>query len=135
MAENRLTANILLRYDTYSNWMNSNTILMTGEAAVAIFPRMNTIARTNITPDNTPPAVGIKIGDGTHYFSELPWVQAVAADVYNWAKSSTKPSYEASEILGLANYIEQYSSSSSGISASAYRIYYNESTQKYVLQY
>ena len=135
MAENVLAAHLLLRYDTYSNWMNSNTILMTGEAAVAIFPRMTTIARTDITPENTPPAVGVKIGDGIHYFSELPWLQAVAADVYNWAKSSTKPSYEASEILGLANYIEQYSSSSSGISASAYRIYYNESTQKYILQY
>ena len=135
MAENVLAVHLLLRYDTYSNWMNSNTILMTGEAAVAIFPRMTTIARTDITPENTPPAVGVKIGDGVHYFSELPWLQAVAADVYNWAKSSTKPSYEASEILGLANYIEQYSSSSSGISASAYRIYYNESTQKYILQY
>ena len=74
MAENVLAAHLLLRYDTYSNWMNSNTILMTGEAAVAIFPRMTTIARTDITPENTPPAVGVKIGDGIHYFSELPWL-------------------------------------------------------------
>ena len=37
-------------------------------------------------PEHTPPAIGIKIGDGEHYFHELPWVQAVAADVFNWAK-------------------------------------------------
>lgn len=136
MAENVLETRILLRYGTYSQWMNSDVILMKGEAAIAAFPDDRVIdGLSNITPENTPPAIGIKIGDGIHYFYELPWLQAVAADVYNWAKSSTKPSYEASEILGLANYIEQYSSSSSGISASAYRIYYNESTQKYILQY
>ena len=136
MAENRLAAHLLLRYDTYSNWMNSSTILMSGEAAVAIFPLNNTITRTDNTPANTPPAVGIKIGDGVHYFDELPWVQAVAADVYNWAKQSTKPSYSASEIVGLSNYIEQYTSGgSAGISASDYRIAYNEETKQYILQY
>ena len=136
MAENRLAAHLLLRYDTYSNWMNSSTILMSGEAAVAIFPLNNTITRTDNTPANTPPAVGIKIGDGVHYFDELPWVQAVAADVYNWAKQSTKPSYSASEIVGLSNYIEQYTSGgSTGISASDYRIAYNEETKQYILQY
>lgn len=136
MAENRLTANILLRYDTYANWMNSTTVLMPGEAAVAVFPSNNVISRTDSVPANTPPAVGIKIGDGKHYFDELPWLQAVAADVYNWAKSSTKPSYSASEIIGLANYIEQYvNSGGSGISASAYRLAYNEATKQYTLQY
>ena len=74
MAENTLAARILLRYDTYSNWMNSTTILKQGEAAVAVFPLNNTLNRTDNIPSNTPPAVGIKIGDGVRYFDELPWI-------------------------------------------------------------
>jgi len=78
--------------------MNSNVILKLGEAAVCAFPNNRSIVASNITPENTPPAIGIKIGDGVHYFYELPWVQAVAADVFNWAKTATKPTYTASEI-------------------------------------
>lgn len=107
MAENILETRILLRYGTYSQWMNSDVILKQGEAAIATFPRDRVIeSLSNSQPDNTPPAIGIKIGDGTHYFRELPWVQAIAADVYNWAKSVYKPSYTAQEIQGLQAYIE-----------------------------
>jgi len=49
-------------------------------------------------PENTPPAIGIKIGDGKRYFYQLPWVQAVAADVFRWAKAANKPTYTAQEI-------------------------------------
>ena len=66
MAENVLSTRILLRYDTYFHWMNSGAILKPGEAAIAAFPDEN---------ENRPPkAVGIKIGDGLHYFYELPWI-------------------------------------------------------------
>ena len=37
MAENVLPTRLLLRYATYSQWMNSNVILKKGEAAIAIF--------------------------------------------------------------------------------------------------
>lgn len=107
MAEHVIQTRILLRYDTYSNWMNSNTILKLGEAAIAAFPSSRTIAVSNIQPENTPPAIGIKIGDGVHYFHELPWVQGVAADVFNWAKQATKPTYTASEIQGLKAFIDE----------------------------
>ena len=92
MAENVLETRIQLRYGTYSEWMNSNVILKKGEAAVAIFPQ-----------EGQP--VGIKIGDGFHLFYELPWLQGLAADVYSWAKLSTKPTYTATEISGLDAYI------------------------------
>ena len=52
-----------------------------------------------------PPVVGLKVGDGNHTFTQLPWVQAVAGDVYAWAKAATKPTYNASEIEDLADYI------------------------------
>jgi hypothetical protein len=78
--------------------MASNVILLSGEVAIAKMNYVRTLGYTNATPENTPPAIGLKVGDGVHYFSELPWVQGVAADVYNWAKSAVKPSYTASEI-------------------------------------
>ena len=127
MAEHILAANVLLRYDTYTNWMNSSVILKQGEAAVAIFPG----------EDVSSTKIGIKIGNGNSYFYELPWIQAVSADVYDWAKSSYKPDYYANEILGLSNYIEQYITESNpnpGSSSSSYRIIYNSNTKKYILQ-
>ena len=130
MADNTLTTRILLRYDTYNNWMNSDVILLPGEAAIAAFP----------DPDTTKPprAVGIKMGDGQHYFEELPWIQAIAADVYNWAKEIDKPAYQATEIIGLAEYIAAHSSGggggSSGAGSGIYRIIYDTASSKYLLQ-
>ena len=109
MADHILQTKIQLRYGTYAQWMNSQVILMPGEAAIATFPEARAVEHlSNTEPLNTPPAVGIKIGDGEHYFSELPWVQAVAADVYNWAKSMSKPTYTAQEIQGLESFIENH---------------------------
>jgi len=48
--------------------MNSDVILKQGEAAICAFPNNRSIAGSNITPENTPPAIGIKIGDGSSYF-------------------------------------------------------------------
>ncbi len=129
MAENVLETRIQLRYGTYSQWMNSNTILKQGEAAICAFP--------NDEDNNPPKAIGIKIGDGNHYFYELPWIQAIAADVYSWAKSSTKPSYDAEEITNLAAYIQQHGGGSGGGSgvSTSYRIIYDSTNKKYVLQY
>jgi hypothetical protein len=96
MADHVLETKILLRYGTYAEWMNSDIILEVGEAAICAFPNNRTIeSLSNNRPENTPPAIGIKIGDGQSYFYELPWVQAIAADVYTWAKSASKPTYTA----------------------------------------
>ena len=97
MAENVLPTRLLLRYATYSQWMNSNVILKKGEAAIAIFADAG--QETSLAP------IGMKVGDGQHYFYELPWIQGVAADVYNWAKQATKPTYTAEEIQNLDTYI------------------------------
>lgn len=114
MAEHTIETRILLRYDTLYNWMNSTVILKPGEAAIAAAPFDYTIEGTNDRPGNTPPAVGIKIGDGYHYFSELPWIQGIAGDVYAWAKAQTKPTYSASEIQGLTTLIQQYIDNAGG---------------------
>ena len=108
MAEHMIETRIMLRYDTLNNWMSSTVILKQGEAAIAASTFDYTIEGTNHRPAHTPPAVGIKIGDGYHYFSELPWVQGVAGDVYSWAKAQSKPTYTANEIQGLTALIQQY---------------------------
>ena len=137
MATNIINAHVQLRYDTYTRWMNSSIILLAGEVAIATMPNRYTIGLSDIQPDNTPPAIGIKVGDGTRYFRELPWVQAIAADVYDWAKSSTKPTYNATEIEDLETFIQQHGSGGSGTggsTSSAYRIVYDSANTKYILE-
>ena len=140
MSDKILPVSFQLRYDTYNNWMNSSNILMPGEIAIAAIYNNNIIAPSDMTPSSIAPEVGIKIGDGLHYFSELPWLQAIAGDVYNWAKTVNKPTYTATEITGLAEYIAAHSSSGgsggggTGVSSS-YRIIYDSSASKYILQY
>lgn len=140
MAENILETRILLRYGTYSQWMNSDIILKQGEAAICTFPRERVIDQlSNTMPENTPPAIGIKIGDGINYFYRLPWVQAIAADVYNWAKQETKPIYTAQEIQGLQSFVENLVGEDVEVNI-APRIYQltrgtNENIDKWYLQY
>lgn len=71
-----------------------------GEACVAVID-----SGTTGFDSSKPPIISIKVGDGTHTFAQLPWAQAVAGDVYAWAKAATKPTYTATEISGLADYI------------------------------
>lgn len=140
MAENVLETKIRLRYGTYSQWMNSDVILLLGEAAICAFPRNRVIDQlSNSMPEHTPPAIGIKIGDGEHYFHELPWVQAIAADVFNWAKQESKPTYTAQEIQGLQSFVENLVSGDVEVSI-APRIYQlvrgtGENIDKWYLRY
>ena len=136
MAEHTIETRILLRYDTLSNWLNSTVILKKGEAAIAAAPFSYTIEGTNDRPENTPPAIGIKIGDGYHYFYELPWIQGIAGDVYAWAKQQSKPTYNANEIQGLAAFVQQYAGGGQGgditVEARSYRL--AQINNKYYLQ-
>ena len=138
MAEHQIETRIRLRYDTYSHWMNSTVILLKGEAAICSFPTSHTLENmSNDYPLDTPPAIGIKIGDGLHKFYELPWVQGVAADVYSWAKQQTKPQYTASEIQGLENFVKQFLSGDDvAVEAKMYQIVQGtgDNSNKYYLQ-
>lgn len=95
----QLNVRITQKIDTYENWMKDTSLLLEkGEIAIAEIPSGD---KTGLTP----PAIGIKIGDGAKKFSELPWIQATAGDVYDWAKAEVKPEYTADEISGLSEYI------------------------------
>lgn len=101
MAENTLKTRIVLKYDTFEQWNQSDLILKKGEMAICEIP--------GETEDSqlTPPAIGIKVGDGTNIFSQLPWIQAIAGDVSAWAKAAQKPTYAATEIQQLDEYIAE----------------------------
>lgn len=136
MAENTLGARIQLRYANYSQWMNSTVILKRGEAAIAAFPRNYVLEDlSNSEPDNTPPAIGIKIGDGINIFRDLPWVQGIASDVYNWAKQPIKPSYSAQEIYGLQAYVTEIHEANTRNRTYQLVEGTNDNENKYYLQY
>lgn len=105
MASNVINTRIQLKYDTLANWNSSSFMPLRGEICIAEIPNTYTIQTTDGQPANTPPAIGVKVGTGNKTFSQLPWIQAIAGDVYAWAKAATKPTYQASEIEGLAAYI------------------------------
>lgn len=95
MASNTLKTRIQLKYDSLANWNASIFAPLAGEMCVAIIPNA-TAGDTSVgNPDSSglsPYAIGIKVGDGTHTFSQLPWIQAIAGDVYGWAKAADRPS-------------------------------------------
>lgn len=98
MANKTLNTRIRLKYDTYQNWDTNNPVLLSGEIAVVVVP-----ASTGAVQQE--PAVLMKVGNGSDNFKTLPWISGNSADIYNWAKSPTKPSYTADEISGLDDYI------------------------------
>ena len=94
----QINTRIQQKFDTYENWQASTIVLKAGELAIASIPSGD---GTGLTP----PAIGIKVGDGAKTFSQLNWIQSTSGDVYAWAKAATKPTYAATEITGLADYI------------------------------
>ena len=100
----RLNARILLKYDTYANWTSKNPVLLAGEVAIATISTGDTQNVNSVTP----PLVLIKVGDGNTAYNTLPFVSGLAADVHGWAKAADKPSYSASEITGLSDYISSH---------------------------
>lgn len=99
MAEQSLQARICSKYDTYENWSNMNTtgrggnlVLKRGEIGICSVPN---------EADPASPTLLFKIGDGTTIFTNLPWASGLSADVYDWAKTETKPTYTAAEVGAL----------------------------------
>lgn len=103
MPENmkNLNTRIRLKYDTLENWLKNDPVLLGGEVAIAT---VSTNENNNTNFQNLPNVV-MKVGDGSKKFSELKFFSAMAADVYAWAKSPTRPEYEAKDIIGLEEFI------------------------------
>ena len=102
MAEKLINSRIVLKHDSLENWNASSLVLKEGELAIAT---VGTATAGQFDGSKTP-VIGIKVGDGTHTFSQLQWIQSIAGDVYAWAKAATKPTYNANEIVDLEDYIK-----------------------------
>lgn len=79
--EKKLNVRVQLKYDSYENWITNDPVLKQGEAAIAVVS-----VRQDGTVNYVPSCL-IKIGDGTHKYSELDFVYAKAADVLEAAKT------------------------------------------------
>ena len=95
-----LTVRIKHKYDSYSAWNTNNPVLERGEIAVVEIPTSSDFTNEPEGSSRlTPPAIGVKIGDGNKRFKELPWIQSTAGDVYAWAKKETLDFSDLSEDL------------------------------------
>lgn len=98
MAEKTLNTRFQLPYDTYTNWSTRNPKLKKGEMVQVEVPApKDAIIQA--------PSVLIKVGDGTHNFNDLAWASGLAADIYDWAKAATKPSYNTSELTNDSGFV------------------------------
>lgn len=86
-----LNTRISLKYDLLTVWTTKNPVLLKGEVAIVEIPQNNLVNDSQHKPLNAPPAMLMKVGDGEKAFNDLPYVQAVAGDVYAWAKKSVAP--------------------------------------------
>lgn len=105
---NELQTRIALKYDSYANWTSNNPVLLAGEVAIATIPTPAE-GQPNVTGFQNLPNVVMKVGDGTSHYNDLKFVSALAADVYDWAKASERPTYQAEDIVGLQKFVEDHS--------------------------
>lgn len=113
MANTTFNVRIKNKYDSYENWAASGLVLEAGEIAVAYTTVNVEVGNGKI---ETHPELLMKVGNGEDTFANLPWLSAKAADVAAWAKAKDKPTYAATEITGIADYIAEYVEDTMGIS-------------------
>lgn len=99
--EKILQTRILNKVDTHANWLLVKDTFVPKNGEICIDVITETVTGAVVSP----PQTLIKVGDGESTWGELNYLGGIAADVYAWAKAATKPSYQASEIQGLDDYI------------------------------
>lgn len=108
--EKYLNVRIKNKIHDWNSWIAQDPVLLRGEPA---FVEVSVMQEGEV---NSVPSVMMKVGDGTHKFSELGWLYARSSDTYEWARAKDKPTYAASEITGIADYIADYVNDTMGIS-------------------
>lgn len=101
MAERNINVQYKLRGDSLANWTTKNPVLAEREPAIVVIPADSGSGLNE-------PAVLLKIGDGTTHFNDLGYVSAIAGDVPAWAKAANKPTYNATEIVDLEDFISEH---------------------------
>lgn len=85
----QINTRLMLKHDSLTNWNKSSVVLKPGEVGVAYVNVATKDAKGNII--HVPTAllkVGENVESSTRTFKELPFVSALAADVYAWAKEA-----------------------------------------------
>lgn len=80
---NTIKTRVQLKYDSYTEWNKVATSFQPLKGEICIVNPATTLAEAGRTP------CLIKIGDGNTKFDKLPWLSAIAADIYAWAKKET----------------------------------------------
>ena len=91
------------RYDSLSNWLGEGVTLLPGEIALVSVTTQQIDKATGDVVNV--PAVLMKVGEsdgngGSKSFDALPWVSALAADVYSWAKNPTAEEVPVTVMVG-----------------------------------
>ena len=105
MATKTLSTRIKSKVDSLSNWQTATTTLFAGEIGIATIAAGAALPTELAALTNHLPAIVIKVGDGAKNWNDLPYLSAFGADVYERAKAENKPTYAATEITGLTDYI------------------------------
>lgn len=84
MATTKLQTRILNKISTWTEWESVKSTFKPLRGEICIVEIPSGTSSTGLTP----PAVGIKVGNGTDFFGDLPWIQAIAGDVTAWCKTN-----------------------------------------------
>lgn len=121
MATKTINTRIKNRVDSLANWQGEGVSLLPGEIALVRVTTQTVDEHGNIVDV---PALLMKVGEsdgngGTKAFDDLPWLSAIAADVYDWAKSASAtdvPVTVGSTTSTLGAYLTQVNTNTSDIS-------------------
>lgn len=121
MATKTINTRIKNRVDSLAKWQAEGVSLLPGEIALVKVITQTIDDKGQIVDV---PAVLMKVGEsdgngGTKAFDELPWLSAIAADVYDWAKSASAtdvPVTIGSTTSTLGAYLTQVNTNTSDIS-------------------
>lgn len=127
MATKTINTRIKNRVDSLANWQGEGVSLLPGEIALVRVTTQTVDEHGNIIDV---PALLMKVGEsdgngGTKAFDDLPWLSAIAADVYDWAKSASAtevPVTIGSTTSTLGAYLTQVNTNTSDISANTQAI-------------
>ena len=127
MATKTINTRIKNRVDSLAKWQAEGVSLLPGEIALVKVTTQTIDDKGQIVDV---PAVLMKVGEsdgngGTKAFDELPWLSAIAADVYDWAKSASAvdvPIAVGGTASTLGTYLTQINTNTSDISANTQAI-------------
>lgn len=80
----QLKTRILNKISTWTEWESVKSTFKPLRGEICIVEIPTGTSATGLTP----PATGIKVGNGTDFFGDLPWIQAIAGDVTAWCKEN-----------------------------------------------